>query len=383
MDPVTLPCGNTFCRSCLMQYTSLPNGRFNCPIVGCSRIHCKDARTDVTIQKLSDRCPNQAIRDILVQDVECTVCFHLFLDPITTSCGHTFCKSCLTRSLDHSGSCPLCRHPFHNYASILNHPVNKSITTFIKSMYPSLFFDRIRLAESELSDTMRETPLFISTLIFPSMPCFIHISEAHYRLMLRRCLDSRARQFGMVLGRGGNNDYYEYGTMLEIKSAEFLTDGRSLVETIGTYRFRILTRSKKDGYDVGDIERIDDVSPDEEADLERDAIRRAEINNQDPSNPRIYEPTTSELIATAHQFIETLKNGNAPWVLPHLNTTFGDMPDDPSDFSFWVASFIPIDDSEKYKLLEKRSIRERLKMVVSWINQLKEQWWFARDCVIS
>src|SRR5205085_162069 len=109
---------------------------------------------------------------------------------------------------------------------------------------------------------------------------------------------------------------------------------------------------------------IDDVSSEEEAALENDAIRRAEMNNLDPMKPRMYEPTTSELIETAQRFIETLRNGNAPWLLQRLNTTFGIVPDNPSDFSFWVASVIPIDETEKYKLLEKRSIRERLKMIV-------------------
>jgi len=51
---------------------------------------------------------------------------------------------------------------------------------------------------------------------------------------------------------GGNNDY---GTMLEIRSVQMLADGRSMVETWGTYRFRILEREVLDGYMVGRVER--------------------------------------------------------------------------------------------------------------------------------
>jgi len=47
----------------------------------------------------------------------------------------------------------------------------------------------------------------------------------------------------------------EYGTMLEIRSVRMQTDGRSLVETWGTYRFRIMERGALDGYMVGRIER--------------------------------------------------------------------------------------------------------------------------------
>lgn len=54
-----------------------------------------------------------------------------------------------------------------------------------------------------------------------------------------------------VVGSPGN----DYGTMLEIRSVQMLPDGRSVVETWGTHRFRILERGTLDGYMVGRIER--------------------------------------------------------------------------------------------------------------------------------
>ena len=47
----------------------------------------------------------------------------------------------------------------------------------------------------------------------------------------------------------------EYGTMLEIRSVQMLSDGRSMVETWGTWRFRVLERGLLDGYMVGRVER--------------------------------------------------------------------------------------------------------------------------------
>ncbi|CAG8703347.1 418_t:CDS:2, partial [Racocetra persica] len=419
-DPVTLPCGNTFCSRCLSTST---NKRLECPVTGCNRLHGIDIRTDVSVSKLTEICrreltdliphvsqprrqlqyrlnhlydivddddcssrenvPSFSLSDsnivddftsdeLLLKELECQVCYQLFMDPITTPCGHTYCKSCLTRSLDHSDRCPLCRYQLHNYNSVLNQPINKTVNIFISQLYPSLLADRRQSARNELYDDTQDTPIFVTSLVFPKMPCFLHIFEPKYRLMIRRCLESRQRQFGMVLKRG--DSYVEYGTMLEIRSTEFLNDGRSLVETIGTFRFRVVERGIRDGYDVGKIERIDDITPEEELARERAAVRAAEINNRDPSNPIMYEPTISELISSAREFIESLRNGYAPWLLQRLNSTYGDMPSDPSDFSFWVASVIPIDESEKYRLLEERSVRERMKMIVHWIDQLKEQW---------
>jgi Lon protease-like protein len=47
----------------------------------------------------------------------------------------------------------------------------------------------------------------------------------------------------------------DYGTILEIRSVQMLAHGRSMVETWGSARFRILERGLLDGYMVGRIER--------------------------------------------------------------------------------------------------------------------------------
>ncbi|XP_047671996.1 E3 ubiquitin-protein ligase TRIM39-like isoform X2 [Tachysurus fulvidraco] len=44
----------------------------------------------------------------------CSICLDVFTDPVTTPCGHNFCKSCLTKYWDKSqhGLCPLCKEEF-------------------------------------------------------------------------------------------------------------------------------------------------------------------------------------------------------------------------------------------------------------------------------
>lgn len=34
-------------------------------------------------------------------DFECTLCMKLLYEPVTTPCGHSFCRSCLFQSMDH------------------------------------------------------------------------------------------------------------------------------------------------------------------------------------------------------------------------------------------------------------------------------------------
>lgn len=75
--------------------------------------------------------------------------------------------------------------------------------------------------------------------------------------MLRRCLESPLPQFGMIMSpkSGVPNSQIDYGTMLQIRQVQMLSDGRSYVETMGSYRFRVLERGTLDGYTVGRIER--------------------------------------------------------------------------------------------------------------------------------
>ena len=40
-------------------------------------------------------------------------------------------------------------------------------------------------------------PIFVCTMTFPAMTCPLHIFEPKYRLMMRRCIETNSRRFGM------------------------------------------------------------------------------------------------------------------------------------------------------------------------------------------
>ena len=106
--------------------------------------------------------------------------------------------------------------------------------------------------------------------------------------------------------------------------------------------------------------RIDDISPVDEASLEREAVARAAATRaqsasaQPPTQddlpesgtPLAIQPavpaeeaaqTTEEYMHICRAFIEQLRSGSAPWLLQRLNNTYGTMPTDPSEFSYWMA----------------------------------------------
>uniref|UniRef100_A0A914VHH5 RING-type domain-containing protein n=1 Tax=Plectus sambesii TaxID=2011161 RepID=A0A914VHH5_9BILA len=41
-------------------------------------------------------------------DCSCRICFQIFSEPYSTICGHTFCRECITQSLERRARCPTC-----------------------------------------------------------------------------------------------------------------------------------------------------------------------------------------------------------------------------------------------------------------------------------
>ncbi|KDQ28944.1 hypothetical protein PLEOSDRAFT_39101 [Pleurotus ostreatus PC15] len=312
----------------------------------------------------------------LLTELTCEICFQLLYEPLTTPCQHTYCTKCLHRSLDHSPSCPLCRQDLPDYAYFQEHPENTMIRTIILQAFPEIYEERKATIEAEERDARLDTPIFVCQLSFPGIPTFLHFFEPRYRLMLRRCLESPHPCFGMVMPpRSGFSNApnsanagitIEYGTMLEIRSVQMLNDGRSMVETFGTHRFRILEKGLLDGYVVGRVEPSSFSAPPPTRSY----------------RPSFDGPSTLELMDTCKTFLQELERGTAPWVVQRLNNAYGLPPTDPAPFSFWVALVLPIEESEKAKLLPIRSARLRLRVVVGWIEQLRGNWWFTSGCTI-
>ncbi|XP_048059570.1 E3 ubiquitin-protein ligase TRIM39-like isoform X2 [Megalobrama amblycephala] len=50
----------------------------------------------------------------LTEELQCSICLDVFTDPVTTPCGHNFCKTCLNKCWDNSRTCncPYCKETF-------------------------------------------------------------------------------------------------------------------------------------------------------------------------------------------------------------------------------------------------------------------------------
>ena len=77
--------------------------------------------------------------------------------------------------------------------------------------------------------------------------------------------------------------------MLEIRDVQYFADGRSVIDTVGGRRFKVLSRDTKDGYDTATVEFFQDECPSE---------------NEVEGRFRIYSfGKESQKIIKAHRFV--------------------------------------------------------------------------------
>ena len=475
-NPLTLPCGNSLCRTCLPElhtrtHISYPATEsrqegFECPFAECEKDHSLgDCSQDVTLAKVMERVSIEVARcrpmtidtptllderphwknvvdsskdtrvtssrilnggrllatytlaeigqlkydsDVAYQtmspnadtfehldvvmlshlkeatksELDCQVCYGLMLDPLTTTCGHTFCRKCVARVLDHSTLCPICRRGLHMPPGVPRVPGNQRLAKLLVGMCPDLVAARADAAALEEAAMVgdKNVPLFVCTLGFPTMPTFLHIFEPRYRLMIRRAIESGDRKFGMMMynQRGtpqeglGATQFMLYGTLLHINSMEMIPDGRSLLETMGVSRFKVKTWGMLDGYIVGNIERIDDISLAEEEAVEADETTGPPAARNDLIG-QVDRISTQELLKVGTDFITRMRVASAPWLHERVLASYGPVPDDPALFPYWFASVLPISDEEKYKLLPTTSVRQRLKITARWVRRIEAQ----------
>lgn len=324
------------------------------------------------------------LKEIMKSEMECQVCYGLLLDPLTTACGHTFCRKCVARVLDHSSSCPICRRLLPMPPGVLHEPSNQRVAKLLSGICPDLVAARAEAAaQEEISmEGEKNVPLFVCTLAYPSMPTFLHIFEPRYRLMIRRAIESGDRKFGMMMynrrgevqGELGATQFMQYGTLLHIISMEMMPDGRSLIETRGLSRFRVKDWGMLDGYIVGNIERMDDISLAEEEQIEASETRGPPPVRNDLL-AQFDQMSTFELLKIGLDFIARMRAAAAPWLHEPVIASYGSPPDDPALFPFWLASILPIADDEKYKLIPTTSVRERLKITARWVRRIEAQRW--------
>ncbi|XP_012875158.1 PREDICTED: LON peptidase N-terminal domain and RING finger protein 2 [Dipodomys ordii] len=281
-------------------------------------------------------------------DFECALCMRLLFEPVTTPCGHTFCLKCLERCLDHAPHCPLCKDKLSELLATRNFNITILAEELIFQYLQEELSDRKRIYDeemSELSNLTRDVPIFVCAMAFPTVPCPLHVFEPRYRLMIRRCMETGTKRFGMCLS-AEHAGISEFGCMLEIKDVRTFPDGSSVVDAIGISRFRVLSHRHRDGYNTADIEYLED-----------EKVEGPEYEELTTLHDSVYQQSVS--------WFSSLQDHMKEQILSH----FGGMPDrepepqsNPSGpaWSWWILAVLPLERKAQLAILGMTSLKERL-----------------------
>src|SRR5215467_13827806 len=104
-------------------------------------------------------------------------------------------------------------------------------------------------------------PMFpLATVLFPHAELPLHLFEPRYRALAETCLRGDGR-FGVVLIErgfevGGGDQRFAVGTVARIVEAAQTPDGRYLLSTVGTERFRVRKWLDDDPFPRADVDVI-------------------------------------------------------------------------------------------------------------------------------
>ncbi|KAI5291317.1 hypothetical protein KEM54_005403 [Ascosphaera aggregata] len=322
----------------------------------------------------------QRLKTSVRAELNCQLCFALLMDPITTPCGHTFCRSCLSRAVDHSDLCPFCRKELLVAFTVQSEPGNLCLSTILHTMFHEELRERVEAFNLEgVGYTEYGTlPLFITTLGFPTMRTFLHVFEARYQALIRYAMDAGDRRFGLVMRNRARAAYgshalhfqKSYGTVMLIERCEELVDGRILVRAKGTSRFRILNVSTTSaGYFIGQIQRVEDISITDEETLEyAEVSRHYSTPLGGPSTDKYDRMSTAQLLDIVKEYVRDCRERGLPWLSQRTLDAYGQPPTSAATYPYWLATVLPIRSEEKYALLKTKSVRQRLKITAGWVR---------------
>ncbi|XP_021206017.1 uncharacterized protein LOC101735755 isoform X2 [Bombyx mori] len=272
-------------------------------------------------------------------DINCVLCCSTLVDPVTTPCGHTYCRTCVERSMDYNIKCALCLRPLNDFDLSTT-----GGTIFIRAMLASV--GALRPPPPPDPNVM---PIFICTVAYPSIPCPLFIFDPRYRLMVRRVLESETRKFGMVAcERNGGGS--EYGTILQVCDCIHMEDGRSILSTVGVSRFRVLETGVRDGYDIARVQVITDLIPEDSIQICDLRVTAVHICYKALSwLNSMHETVYSEIVSAF---------GN----MPQMDETWWRTPDGPA-WLWWLIAILPLRTEIKVLILSTRCLMKRLTAV--------------------
>ena len=190
----------------------------------------------------------------------------------------------------------------------------------------------------------------LGTVLFPYSSQSLHVFEPRYRSLTETCLRGDGR-FGVVLIErgseiGGGDTRFGIGTVARIVEAARTPDGRYLLATVGTERFRVRRWLTDDPYPRAEVDLVDE--------------------------PRQVAPRAAEVRANVERLLGRVYSLRAELGEPVPTLDVSRFDPEPTRASFEAASLAPIGPLDAQRLLELDDPCDRFDRLVSLLSDEAE-----------
>ncbi|XP_064933879.1 LON peptidase N-terminal domain and RING finger protein 3 isoform X4 [Columba livia] len=260
-----------------------------------AEVPCKLPKKDTADTKGNSTGQHTPFEFVDPSDLDCSLCMRLFYEPVTTPCGHTFCLKCLERCLDHNPKCPLCKEGLSECLAMRKYCKTVLMEELIARYLPEELTERRKIYEEEIAELSK---------------------------------------------------FADYGCILEIRNVEFFADGRSVVDSIGKRRFKVIEHSQRDGYNTADIEYIEDQK----------------VQGQEYAALLVLHDSVYD---QAYMWFNSLKQALKSRILSHFGPMPAKDPDPQSNpngpaWCWWVLAVLPLENRAQLPFLAMKSLKDRL-----------------------
>ena len=290
-------------------------------------------------------------RALVQPHLECPICLALYCEPISLSCGHNFCRSCLVNSLKRNKKkCPSCRAVCNLNGEDASE--NVSLREIVKALDPISYAVRSAEMAKEKADWSHLMPIFYyNDLKFPGEMLELHLFEPRYKLMAQRVVET-TRQFAYV----PNFTNYaanvgDIAIVARLEECEFLPDGRCMLSAKLASRSLISDHFVEDGTQGLHYCRLQPLS---------DAPVAVHQQGQ-------MDALLSRLVALWASCPAEHRDG--------IERAYGPAPvSGPEAFSLWLVALACRSPAERGALLKSTDTMERLTRAAQMFEPLAQTW---------